>query len=348
MSAMIFIKDHVIGKSEPCFIIAEVSQAHDGSLGFAHSFIDAVADAGADAIKFQTHIAHAESTKDEEFRINFSYEDKTRFDYWRRMEFTAEQWEGLYRHALERNLMFLSSAFSGEAVELLDKLGIPAWKVGSGETGNSLLLSKMAQTGKPILLSTGMSGWDEITETIQIIQNQGNPLAVFQCTSKYPNSFDEVGLNVLNELRKRFEVPVGLSDHSGSVYPVLAAMAVEANLVEVHVTFHRAMFGPDVPASVTLEELKFLTQARDAFYRMERNPVDKNKMASELSPMRSLFNKSVALKNDMIKGTVLQDDMLTGKKPGSGIPVTEIKQCVGKMLTRDVSANSILRRSDLK
>lgn len=342
------IADKKIGGKAPCFLIAEIAQAHDGSLGFAHSFIDAAADAGADAIKFQTHIAQAESTKGEKFRINFSYEDPTRYDYWKRMEFTPDQWAGLFQHAADRELIFLSSAFSSEAVDLLAALAVPAWKVGSGETNNPELLGRMLATGKPILLSTGMSRWEEITEMVQTIQRQGNPLAIFQCTSKYPNPLTDVGLNVLDELQNRYCVPVGLSDHSASIFPSLAAMAKNASLIEVHLTFHRAMFGPDVPVSLTFEEFQCLVEGRDAFHVMQQNPVEKDEMATELSQMRALFNKSVALKENQPQGTVLTSEMLTVKKPGTGIPAKEKVLCIGKVLKHNVSADSLLTWNDLQ
>ena len=146
-----------IGTSEPPFVVAEVAQAHDGSLGLAHAFIDAIADAGVDAVKFQTHIADAESTRDEPFRVALSTQDTSRFDYWRRMEFTEDAVVGLASHARERGLVFFSSPFSLEAVDLLERVGVPLWKVGSGEVTNRPLLERLAATGLPVVLSTGMS-----------------------------------------------------------------------------------------------------------------------------------------------------------------------------------------------
>src|ERR671939_371718 len=139
-----------------CLIIGEVAQAHDGSLGLAHAFIDAIADAGAHAVKFQTHIAAAESTPGEPWRVKFSRQDASRYDYWKRMEFTEEQWHGLKQHADESGVQFLSSPFSVEAVELLTRVGVAAWKVASGEVSNQPMFQKMAETRWPILLSTGM------------------------------------------------------------------------------------------------------------------------------------------------------------------------------------------------
>jgi len=341
------ISGRSIGRGMPSFIIAEIAQAHDGSLGFAHSYIDAVASTGADAIKFQTHIASAESTKDEPFRVNFSYQDSNRYDYWKRMEFTFEQWEGLAEHCRELGLMFLSSAFSVEAVELLDKLNMPAWKVGSGEVNNPLILSAMMETNKPLLLSSGMSGWDEINKAVETIIDNEKPLALFQCTSKYPTALQDVGLNVLSEMKHRFDIPIGLSDHSGSIYPSLAALGQGVELLEVHVVHSKKMFGPDTKSSITIEELAMLCEARNAFYEMESNPVDKDKMSIELHSLRKLFNKSVALKDSFPAGTILEKSMLTTKKPGTGIPAEKIEECIGKELKTDKTVDSVLDWKDM-
>ena len=236
------IQGRNIGNKNPCFIIAEIAQAHEGSLGLAHSYIDAVANAGADAIKFQTHIAEAESTKEDQFRVNFSYEDKNRYDYWKRMEFTLEQWFELKKHCNELNLVFLSSPFSIEAVNLLEKIDIHAWKIGSGEINNPVLLEMILDTNKPILLSTGMSDWNEIDASIGKLVDDKIDCAIFQCTSKYPTEIEEVGLNVMKEMKEKYNIPTGLSDHSGRTSSAIAAIAKDANLLEVHVVFDKAMF----------------------------------------------------------------------------------------------------------
>lgn len=346
MENNITLSNKIVGKGQPCYLIAEVSQNHDGSLGMAHSYIDAVADTGFDAIKFQTHIASAESTLDEEFRINFSYEDRTRYDYWKRMEFTPEQWAGLKKHADDRNVFFISSVFSMESVELLTKIGVEAWKIGSGEFTNHSLLLELAKTRHPILLSTGMSDWNEINETIKILQHGGGGLALFQCTSKYPVGYDSVGINILSEMLEQYLFPIGLSDHSGTSYPSLMAMARGANMLEVHVTFHKKMFGPDISSSLTLEDLADIRQARDAFFVMDSNPVQKNEMASELNGMRDLFTKSLTLKVNQPAGTVLASDMLTVKKPGTGILIKDKYLCIGKKLVSDTPADRLLMWED--
>jgi N,N'-diacetyllegionaminate synthase len=340
------LSNKIVAQSSQCYLIAEIAQSHDGSLGMAHAFIDAVAETGFDAIKFQTHIASAESTLDESFRVNFSYEDRSRFDYWKRMEFSLEQWAGLKKHADEKGLFFLSSVFSLEAVELLSKIGIGAWKVGSGELSNTQLLLALAETGKPVMLSTGMSGWSEIENAASQILDKNGELAIFQCTSAYPTSFDSIGLNVITELIERYSCPIGLSDHSGTIFPSILAMARGASLIEVHATFHKNMFGPDVPASLTMEELKILQQAREAIYSMDSNPVDKNKMADQLTDMRLLFNKSVALVETQCAGTTLTRGMLTTKKPGTGIPARDLDLCLGKVLVNDTHSDRLLSMDD--
>ena len=344
----ISVESHEIGAAKETFIIAEIAQAHDGSLGTAHAYIDAVAEAGADAIKFQTHIAAEESTLDEPFRVPFSYEDQNRYDYWKRMEFTKEQWTGLAEHARERGLVFLSSAFSVNAVRMLRDIGMPAWKVGSGEVNSEDLLDAMAESGAPILLSTGMSNFRGIEICVDRIKKKGLPFAVFQCTSKYPTPLEGVGLNVIGEIRSRFHCPVGLSDHSGSIFPGLAAMAQDVDLLEVHVTFDKRMFGPDTIASVTLDDLRLLVEARRAFYTMFYNPVDKDAVASDLEKMKSLFTKSLAPARRLPAGTVLEAEMLTLKKPGTGIQAKELKKLTGRRLVRDVVPERLLKRDDLE
>lgn len=348
MSSIIDIGKRRVGGGAPCFITAEIAQTHDGSLGLAQAFIDAVAATGADAIKFQTHIATAESTRDEVFRVPLSGQDATRYDYWQRMEFTPEQWVGLKARADEKGIIFLSSPFSPQAVDLLKKIGMPAWKVGSGEFRSWDLLDAMAAAGGPILLSSGMSRYDEIDAAVRRFREKNSPFALFQCTSRYPTPLKDVGLNVIDELKARYGCPVGLSDQTGIVHSALAAMARGADLLEVHVTFDKRMYGPDVPASVTVDELAFLCAARDAFHTMLSQPVDKDAMAGEMAPMRALFTKSVAPVRALKAGTVIEDSMLAPKKPGGGIPYDEREKIIGRKLVRDVAPDRLLREEDLE
>ncbi len=348
MNSTIDIGARRVGGGAPCFITAEIAQTHDGSLGMAQAFIDAVAETGADSIKFQTHIAAAESTRDEVFRVPLSGQDATRYDYWQRMEFTPEQWGALKARADQKDLIFLSSPFSLQAVDLLKRIGMPAWKVGSGEFRSWDLLDAMAAAGGPILLSSGMSRYDEIDAAVERFRAKKTPFALFQCTSRYPTPLKDVGLNVIDALKARYGCPVGLSDQTGVVHSALAAMARGADLLEVHVTFDKRMYGPDVPASVTVDELKFLCAARDAFHTMLSHPVDKDAMAEEMSLMRALFTKSIAPVCALAAGTALGEEMLAPKKPGGGISYDDRKQVVGRKLVRDVAPDRLLREEDLE
>jgi N,N'-diacetyllegionaminate synthase len=330
-----------------CTIIAEVGQAHDGSLGTAHAFIDAVARAGAPAIKFQTHIAEAESTPGEPWRRPFSYQDPTRYDYWRRMEFTPEQWHGLKNHAEEKGLVFLSSPFSLDAVELLARLDMKAWKVASGEVSNPVLLDAIAATSRPVLLSSGMSDLSELDAAVARIGRNGVPLAIMQCTSSYPCPPERIGLNALEQFRRRYGKSVGLSDHSGTIYPGLAAATLGAEIVEVHVTLSREMFGPDVGSSITTTELATLVEGARFINCMRANPVDKMQLTSELQDLRKIFMKSIFAKSDLPEGIKLEPGMLSAKKPGGGIPAADLPALCGRRVRRHIRSGSMLQREDL-
>jgi N-acetylneuraminate synthase len=331
-----------------CSVVAEVSQSHDGSLGMAHAFVDAAAEAGADAIKFQTHIATAEGTRDEPWRTRFSRQDETRFDYWRRMEFTPEQWHGLKAHADKRGLHFLSSPFSLAAVELLTRVGVAAWKVASGEINNDPLLDAMAVSGLPIMLSTGMSPMAEIDSAVDRVRRYGVPLAVLQCTSMYPCPPELVGFNLIPEFRERYGCAVGLSDHSATIYAGLAAAALGIEVLEVHITLSREMFGPDVVASITTQELRQLVEGVRFIERMRATPCDKGALPESVTSLRHVFMKSVVAAEDLEEGAVLRAEHLTTKKPGTGIPARDVPALVGKRLRRSVARDEMLSPDDLE
>jgi N-acetylneuraminate synthase len=338
----------LIGAGHPCLVVAEIGQAHEGSLGTAHAYINAVAKTGADAVKFQTHIASAESTPAEPFRVKFSSQDRTRYDYWKRMEFTQEQWHGLAFHANQCGLLFLSTPFSNEAVNLLEQLGVPAWKIGSGEVNNIPLIECMARTAKPIVLSSGMSSWADLDEAVKRIRDHGTPVAVLQCTTAYPCVPEKLGLNVLADIRKRYGCPVGLSDHSGQIYAGLAAGALGANIIETHVVFSRDCFGPDVPASITIPELKQLVDGVRFIETALANPVSKEEVAAELSDLRCMFGKSLVAAKDLMSGHLLTEKDLVLKKPGTGIPASRLSEMVGRKLKVAVVADCLLSEDHLQ
>lgn len=329
------------------FIIAEIGQAHEGSLGILHSYIDAIAETGVDAIKFQTHIAEAESSAYEPFRIKFSYEDDTRYDYWKRMEFTLEQWYGVKQHCDEVGLEFISSPFSNMAVDWLEELGVQKYKIGSGEVNNFLMLEKIAKTGKDIILSSGMSSFSELDESIDFLIPFKNKLSILQCTTKYPTNAEDIGLNVMSELRERYSLPVGLSDHSGSIYPSLSAVALGAEILEFHVVFDKRMFGPDSKSSLSIDTVKQLVEGVRFIEKSLENKIDKTDN-SHYKELKKIFEKSLAVNRNMKCGEIISFEDLEAKKPfDCGISAKEYKSVIGKKLTRDMKKWAFLQESDI-
>jgi N,N'-diacetyllegionaminate synthase len=318
------------------FIIAEIAQAHEGSLGIAHSYIDALAKTGVDAIKFQTHIAEAESSDFESFRVKFSYEDNTRFDYWKRMEFTIEQWDGLKHHCHDLGIEFISSPFSCAAVDLLKKIGVNKYKIGSGETSNFLMLQKIAETGKDILLSSGMSSFSEIDETLNFLKPFKNKISLFQCTTEYPTSPETWGLNVIPEMKNKYQLPIGFSDHSSDIYAPLAAVTLGAELLEFHAVFHKEIFGPDSKASLDMQQITQLVNGVRNIEKSINNPVDKNDNLKYASN-KILFGKSLAINKDLDSGHIIEIEDLESKKPAErGISASEFQIIIGKKLNKSM------------
>lgn len=325
-----------VGEGTPCFLVAEVGLAHDGSLGGAHAYIDAAAEAGADAVKFQTHIASEESTPLEQFRVNVFPQDKTRFEYWERTAFTESQWYELKVHAEERGLEFLSSPFSIAAVLLLRRIGVKAWKIGSGETNNLLLLEEVALNREPVLLSTGMSYFEEVDRAVNLLRSVGSPLLLMQCANHYPCPPDRLGLNLITGYRHRYELPVGFSDHSGEIAPGLAAVTLGAKAIEVHVTWSRKCFGPDVKASLTFEQFGEMVRGVRILEQAFESAVDKDAAAQEMQHMRRLFTKGLVAKETIEVGTLIERHHLDARKPCVGIPVAEYQNVLGRVTKRRI------------
>lgn len=325
-------------------IIAEIGSVHDGSFGNAIQLIKAAAECGADVVKFQTHIAEAETLKNAPLPPYFKGEP--RYEYFKRTGFDEGQWKGLKDECEANNVMFLSSPFSLEAVDLLEKIGADMYKVPSGETTNTPLLERLASTGKPVMLSTGMSDWSEIDRAINILKT-GGPLIVMQCTSEYPTPPERVGLNVIQEIMQMYDCIPGFSDHTMGCAASFAAAALGANVIEKHFTFSRLMYGSDAKNSMEPDEFKTFCNGLKDIWKMLEHPVDKNDI-SRFQEMKKIFEKSIVTARHLKKGHLLTRDDLAFKKPGDGIPASEWENITGKRLLKDLEANVKIKQEDLE
>ena len=330
------------------FIIAEIAQAHDGSIELAHSYIEALAKTGVDAVKFQVHIAAAESSIHEPFRVKLATQDKTRFDYWKRMEFTLQQWKELKKHCDEAGLEFLASPFSNAAVDLLEEVGVKRYKIGSGEVNNFLLLEKIARTGKPVILSSGMSSFEELDKTVEFLKLRNIAFSILQCTTAYPTQPENYGLNVVGELKERYGVPVGYSDHSSKKETCIAAALLGAEILEFHAVFSRNSLGPDASSSLEMEEITQLVKAVRKLETALQNPVDKSDN-SGFTELKNIFEKSLAVNKDLKAGHVLRFEDLEAKKPkGFGIDASRFEEVLGKKLKTNLKKWNFLNWEDVE
>jgi N-acetylneuraminate synthase len=323
-------------------IIAEIGSVHDGSFGNAVKLIEAAAAAGAGAAKFQTHIAAAETLRNAPMPSYFKGEP--RFKYFERTGFTRDQWRELKAACDANKVVFLSSPFSLEAVDLLEDVGVGTYKIPSGEVTNIPLLEKIRQTGKPVLLSSGMSDWTELDAAMAALK--GAPVTILQCTSAYPCKPEEVGLNVIGEMAARYKVPVGFSDHTMGYAASFAAAAMGATVIEKHFTYSRLMYGSDAKHSMEPEEFAVFSQGLRDIWKMRASPVDKAD-ASAYAEMKRIFQKSVVLQRDKKAGATLTLADLAFKKPGDGIPAARYGEVVGRKLARDAAADHKLSWEDL-
>lgn len=322
-------------------IVAEAGMNHDGSLGNAIRLAQVAAEVGADAVKFQLHDAAAETTRDAPSPPYFRRE--TRFEYFERTAFDDAQWATLKAACDDAGIDFLCSAFSVEALERLERLGVVRHKIPSGEVTNLELVAAAAATGKAVLLSSGMSSWAELDAAVAAA---GDGATVLQCTSAYPTPPERVGLNVLAELRERYRRPVGLSDHTDGPYACFAAVALGATVLEKHFTLSKKMYGPDAALAAEPDELAALVEGVRAIEKMLAAPVDKNDL-DPYSEMKQVFEKSVVTVVPVAAGTALELSMLAAKKPGTGIPAARLAEVVGRRVRTSLEPDTVLLEEHL-
>lgn len=328
------------------WIIAEIGSVHDGSFGNAQKLIEAAAAAGANCVKFQTHIADAETLENAPTPGYFKAEPRKA--YFKRTGFSQEQWIELNVVAKRCGVEFLSSPFALEAVDLLENVGVSAYKIPSGEVTNLPLLAKVAATRKPALLSSGMSTWKELEAAVKVLSN-GGPLCVMQCTSAYPCPSEKVGLNVLEQIKDKFPgVYIGYSDHTLGMAAGIAAATLGATVVEKHFTFSKLMYGSDAKHSMEPPEFKLFCEALKETWAIIKNPIDKDKLTSaEMKDMKMIFQKSIVLSQNLPAGHKLTDKDLAFKKPGDGISADQAEFIIGRVLKKALPYEHKLRIEDL-
>lgn len=323
------IGDQLIGDEEPCFIIAEAGSNHNGSLEQAKKLIDIAVEAGADAVKFQIFKAEELSADKEIQRMLKKFE--------LRRDWIAE----LSEHAKRKNIMFLATPFDIEAVDLLDEINVPAFKIASGDLTDLPLIKYIAEKGKPIIQSVGLGSLEEIREALDVIYSTGNRnVALLHCVVSYPTKPEDVNLNVIKTLKREFRVPVGFSDHTMEVSVPIGAVALGANIIEKHFTLDRKLEGPDHPYALEPEELKIMVKGiRDVEIALgsEIKQVGEPERKELISARRSIHAKG-----DISKGTAITKDMLSILRPAVGIAPKYIDKIIGKTAKVNIKQNEVI------
>lgn len=329
------------------FIIAEIGVNHNGDINLAKKMIKSASECGVDAVKFQTYVSEELVLKNAE---KADYQKKndsneSQFEMLKKLELSYDDFSQLKKYAQECGVLFLSSPFDRKSVDLLEKLEVSAYKLGSGELNNLELIEYVQSKNKPIILSTGMATLKEIKETYDFIKDKSN-LFLLHCITGYPTSFEETNLNFIKTLQKEFEIPIGFSDHSPGIELSIAAVALGACIIEKHFTIDKNLPGPDHKASLNSTEFKAMV---DAIRHVEVAMGDGTRKFSENElNIRKVARKSIVLSKNISKGMVIKKDMLTIKRPGTGIPPNHINEVVGKRVLKDLKSQTMLKWEDLE
>lgn len=345
MTTMDFpLGDLVLGVNCPPIIIAEVGINHEGSIRRAMEMIDAAVEAGAPVVKFQCHIPEKEMIETDMTPGEIS-KDRL-WDIISRCTLSESEERELQSYCAEKGIMYLSTPFSREAADRLDEMGVPAFKIGSGECNNLPLLDHIASLGKPIILSTGMNDLPSIRDSVKTIQSHGVPLALMHCTSLYPTPYDQIRLGAIDELRQSFEgLPIGLSDHTLGIWTALGAVALGACVLEKHFTTSRSLPGPDVSMSIEPHELAMLVEGAEAIWLGrggQKNILD------EEQPIIDFAYASVVSIKEIKAGEVFSKENIWVKRPGDGeFLAGDFEKLIGQTAAMDIKADRQIKIEDV-
>jgi sialic acid synthase SpsE len=340
----VVIDKRVIGSNHPPLVLAEVGINHEGNFKKAIQCVDAAVAAGAECIKFQCHITEAEMVPTNMKPGKISRERL--WDIIKRCELTEKEEVTIQKYCRKKNIMYLSTPFSREAADRLNQMGVPAFKIGSGECNNYPLIEHIARMGKPIILSTGMNNLTSIRKAVLIIKKYKCPLILTHCTSMYPTPYDKVRLGAIVDLQKAFSVPVGLSDHSIGIYTCLGATALGACVLEKHFTVSRKWPGPDISISIEPQELEELIKGSRAIWLASGG---KKTILKEEMPVVNFAYASVVTIADIAKGEKLTEKNIWVKRPGTGkFPAEQLRSIIGKTATKKLKKEKQLSPNDIQ
>lgn len=361
MTVKIKIGEKILGENEPCFVIAEAGVNHNGDVELAKKLIDVAKSAGADAVKFQTWKTEDVVTS---YVPKLGYQKtskgKSQYEMLKKLELSNEDFKELADYARSAGIIFLSTPEGEACTDLIDKLGVPAFKIGSADLTNHPHLSYVARKGKPIILSTGMATLEEIKDAVEVIKNAGgNEIILLHCTSNYPATLESVNLRAMVTLKRELNLPVGYSDHTTSIGVPIMATLLGAGVIEKHLTLDKNLPGPDHKSSLELGELRAMIKGirlaeknmvaeelleeklkeiskkvaieQDVFKKIEEvlgSPI-KNPVKSE-KEMIKLARKYIVAKKDIQKGEIITEKLLCIKRSGGGLDSSHIGQIIGK------------------
>lgn len=320
------------------FIIAEAGVNHNGSLETAKRLVDAAAQAGADCVKFQTYITEEDTSV---FAAQADYQKQntgdggqSQYEMLKKLELGYEQFRELKRYCGEKGILFLSSPFELRSVAFLEEIGIPFWKIASSEVTNYPFLKKIAQTGKPIVMSTGMCTLQEIRQAVDVLESCGErEIVLLQCNTEYPTPMQDVNLRAMQGLQKEFGYPVGYSDHTQGIEIPIAAAALGAVIIEKHFTLDKHMVGPDHIASLDPKELEAMVRAIRNVEMALGSPA--KEISESERKNRVAARKSIVAARDIRRGEILTEENIAAKRPGGGISPMRWEELLGQRAVRD-------------
>jgi sialic acid synthase SpsE len=332
------IENKKIGNSNPVFIIAEACDNHFGDMNTAKEMIHQAKKAGADCIKFQHHLPDEEMLPEIPMSDNFA---EPLYTFLKKNALTLGQHAELKRICEEKNIIYLCTPFSYKAAQELKSIGVEAFKIGSGEMTDLTSLQAIAALEKPMILSTGMSALEEIRETYHFLKKCGAAFALLNCTSEYPPKYEDINLGVITTLKKEFtDIPIGHSDHSPDLFTSFGAVALGAKIIEKHITLDKRRAGPDQSVSIDIVDLKRLVEG---IRKIESSLGSKKVIHDKEKQIREWAARSIITTRDIPAETILTQDMLWTKRPGTGIPSKKLPEYIGKKVIISIKNNTLLK-----